>query len=63
LKATERLQVPQDAQDDARPQEVAVFIKAAGEVLDLGQQPQLQVNAGAPRVPLLGPKRSEILHQ
>jgi hypothetical protein len=39
LKATERLQVPQDGQDDARPQEVAAFIKVAGKVLDLGQQP------------------------
>ena len=45
MKVTERLQIPQDGQDDARPQEVAAFIKAASKVLDLGQEPQLQVNA------------------
>ena len=37
LKATKRLHVPQDGQDDARPQEVGAVVKVAAKTFDLRQ--------------------------
>jgi hypothetical protein len=36
-KAAESLQVPQDGQDDARPQEVGAVVKVTAETFDLRQ--------------------------